>query len=416
MAMASACTAGGWRSPARTSVVPRGRRRRSRAAASAQRRAPASTRRAQRRARARHALAHSTERDRHRGRDRRHVAPGAAQALVGHGAGDAEHRLDRVQAHAFGPAAGAAKLRAWRSRNGSAPRKSASSASTTCARSKSYCGLQRAPERRARAVDGRASRARRVKRHAHLGMAGPRALHQRVRQRRARRLEQQAQPRAAIQSGWRQAIDRRAPVDRVGVTPRPARAIRIVELQDQRLLEDAAAAQAGRVFGVSLDLGRPPLVALDQQAGRVSVEHRRRRVDARDPRRQLRRLPHVGHDALRQRARAARARRQRQARAQQPRERRAAIELVGRLLRRSSPESHRWHGRAGGQAVDLRGRDGRVSDARVQVRRRRTAQRSACERSARDQVIDATAASGRRCGSGSRWQSRHQPMVSGATW
>ena len=56
-----------------------------------------------------------------------------------------------------------------------------------------------------------------------------------------------------------------------------ARAIGVVEVEDRRLREQVGRAEAGRVLGVALDLGRAPLVALSPagRAPRRAADHRR---------------------------------------------------------------------------------------------------------------------------------------------
>src|SRR6185503_3649075 len=50
------------------------------------------------------------------------------------------------------------------------------------------------------------------------------------------------------------------------------RAVGVVQPEERRLLYGVRGAEAGRVPGVPLDLGRPPVVALDQDAGPESPE------------------------------------------------------------------------------------------------------------------------------------------------
>ena len=90
------------------------------------------------------------------------------------------------------------------------------------------------------------------------------------------------------------------------VGPRPnfaevrdrARPIGIVEVENRRLREHIGGAAAARVIGVALDLGRPPLVALDEQPGADAAEGHRRRVVKRPARHDLLGLPDVWDDLL----------------------------------------------------------------------------------------------------------------------
>lgn len=52
---------------------------------------------------------------------------------------------------------------------------------------------------------------------------------------------------------------------------RGLRAIRIVEIEDGGLRDDAGGPQAGRVIGVALDLGRPAFIAANDHAGHVTA-------------------------------------------------------------------------------------------------------------------------------------------------
>ena len=137
-------------------------------------------------------------------------------------------------------------------------------------------------------------------------MAGLRPPEERVGERRARRLEQQAQRRPMVAAWHREAIENPPPLDRLGEATGAARAVRVVDLKHERLLEHTRGAQARGMLGVALDLGRPALVTFNQQPGRVAIEHRRRRVYVRDARRDVGWLPDVRHDLLGHLARAAR--------------------------------------------------------------------------------------------------------------
>ncbi len=65
-----------------------------------------------------------------------------------------------------------------------------------------------------------------------------------------------------------------------------------------RLREDVGGAEAAGMLGVALDLGRPPFVALDQQAGRHAAERHRGREEQRPAGDDLLGLPDVGDDLL----------------------------------------------------------------------------------------------------------------------
>ncbi len=77
------------------------------------------------------------------------------------------------------------------------------------------------------------------------------------------------------------------------------RAIGIVEAEDVRLAEHVGRPEALRVVGVALDLRRPPLVALHEDAARVAVVGDRGGEVERAARHELLRLPDVGEDLLR---------------------------------------------------------------------------------------------------------------------
>jgi hypothetical protein len=77
-----------------------------------------------------------------------------------------------------------------------------------------------------------------------------------------------------------------------------ARAARVVEVEQRRLLEGPDGAQAGRVGGVALHLGRAPLVAGHQDAGGQAVDRDRGGVGLGGARRDLHRLVHVRYELL----------------------------------------------------------------------------------------------------------------------
>ncbi len=127
-------------------------------------------------------------------------------------------------------------------------------------------------------------------------------LHLRREGRRGAAAGQEAQPCPALPLllGERLA-QRRAEVAPGPLLPQVQHGLRtvgVVEAEHVRLSEDVGASQARRVVGVAFDLGRPPLVALDQDAARVAVVAGRRREEERAARDELLRLPHVRQDLL----------------------------------------------------------------------------------------------------------------------
>ena len=85
-----------------------------------------------------------------------------------------------------------------------------------------------------------------------------------------------------------------------GVDPRLVRhhlrAVRVVEREDGRLGEGIGRTQAGRMVRIPLDLGRPPHVALDQDAAREPVRRDRRGEEQGLTRHDLLGSLHVRHD------------------------------------------------------------------------------------------------------------------------
>ena len=77
------------------------------------------------------------------------------------------------------------------------------------------------------------------------------------------------------------------------------RPVRVVEAQHVGLAEDVRRAQARRVVGVALDLGRPPLVALHEDPARVAIVARGGGEEEGPAQDELLRLPHVRQDLLR---------------------------------------------------------------------------------------------------------------------
>ena len=96
---------------------------------------------------------------------------------------------------------------------------------------------------------------------------------------------QQPQPVAAARQEPVAALvesrDETLPGIDLTITDDRLRAARIIERQDRRLHDRAGTAEAGRMVGVTLDLDRPRHLMGDQDAGRIAVLGRRRRVIAR---------------------------------------------------------------------------------------------------------------------------------------
>ena len=121
-------------------------------------------------------------------------------------------------------------------------------------------------------------------------------------QRRGRRRGQEAEARTlALGHGVRahgRLRQERPPGEPAGAGAQLLRAIVVVDAQHQALFERGGGAQRLRVVGVALDLGRAPLVALDEQAARVAVEAVRRREVQRVTRRDLFGPAHERDDLL----------------------------------------------------------------------------------------------------------------------
>ena len=88
------------------------------------------------------------------------------------------------------------------------------------------------------------------------------------------------------------------PGDRGAAAAQLLGAIVVVEPQDQRLLDGGGRAQRLGMRRVPLDLGRVPLVALDQEAAREALERVAGREVERVPGSQLLGAPHEGDDLL----------------------------------------------------------------------------------------------------------------------
>ena len=82
------------------------------------------------------------------------------------------------------------------------------------------------------------------------------------------------------------------------------RAIGVVEVEHRRLGDRVGGAEARRMLRVALHLGRPSLVALGQDAGRIAADHRRGREEERPSGHDLLGLLDVGNDLLERLARA----------------------------------------------------------------------------------------------------------------
>ncbi len=72
---------------------------------------------------------------------------------------------------------------------------------------------------------------------------------------------------------------RRGPAAGTAVLQHGLRPVRVVQGQYRRLRECVRGAEAGRVLGISLDLGRPPEMALDQEPGGVAGQRHRGRIE-----------------------------------------------------------------------------------------------------------------------------------------
>ena len=104
-------------------------------------------------------------------------------------------------------------------------------------------------------------------------VAGADLVHQRAHQRRALRQHEHPQALLGGQPGQQPGeVLARLRLAGAGGTLGP---VGIVELEHRALVDRGGAAQAGRVFGVALDLDRSALEALDHQAGGVAVDDHR---------------------------------------------------------------------------------------------------------------------------------------------
>ena len=200
------------------------------------------------------------------------------------------------------------------------------------------------------------------------------------------------------------------------------RAVRIVEAEHRRLDARARRAEGRWVRRVSLDLRRSPFVALDDQAVGAPAERHGRRVVEGDPGNDLLGWSHV-RDDLFDRAPARREPRERERGADEHHHvaaghpvgklrgalRELPLERVAELgsvldLRETSPigPTHRWH-----PEHSVGGWTGR---SRASCAARTWASRGGLH------FMLVTSERGRLLGPGSRWQSRHQLMLSGAIW
>ena len=113
------------------------------------------------------------------------------------------------------------------------------------------------------------------------------------------------------------------------------RSIGIVETEHGGLREDVGGAEAARMQRVAFDLGRPALVALDEQAGGHAAERHRGGEEERPAENDFFGLAHVGHDLFRRLPRARGEAAERERRAHQFQERPARHRIGDRLdLRR----------------------------------------------------------------------------------
>ena len=266
-------------------------------------------------------------------------------------------------------------------------------------------------------------------------------------QRRRRRMQEEPQSGATVLRAKRQRlVVLRGEEVAIGARHAPvqdhAGALRIVELQDGSLIEDAGASQAGGVLRVPLHLGGMTFAGGDEQTGREAVVHRGRGVVQRPSGQHLFGLPRVGQDLLvrllqasGERGEGGRGGEELHHLAAGGRPRVAGRELALRRERTvplldAAPLRARVTGCSGLRPPPVAGgarssvRDGerlqrwhvvqfvRVCTSYSCLRR---APRANCSLSPPAfQVIETTSSRGRRNLSGSRWQSRHQPMVSGA--
>lgn len=130
-------------------------------------------------------------------------------------------------------------------------------------------------------------------------------------QRRAGGLGEEAHAGAAVGRGLLahelgDVLGQRAQRARVGALAQHAGALRVVEGEQERLLEDARRALVDGVLGVALDLDRAAFTRGDEQAGGEAGERHAGRVVQRVARGDLRRRLRVRHHPLILRAGAAR--------------------------------------------------------------------------------------------------------------
>jgi hypothetical protein len=121
------------------------------------------------------------------------------------------------------------------------------------------------------------------------GEAGLHPAPERLQRRRARGLDEEAQPRPTVPLVLlrepREPRHERGARERPALPREPAEPGRIVEIEDRRLEDRVRAAAVRGVGGVALDLRRATLPARHDEPDRVAAPARRRRVRGRDARR-----------------------------------------------------------------------------------------------------------------------------------
>ena len=212
--------------------------------------------------------------------------------------------------------------------------------------------------------------------------------------------------------------DERVPGGRIVAEGELPGALRVVERQDGRLLERPQRAEARRMPRVALGLGRPPLVALDDHPDAGAAERHRRRVPGRHRRPHLGRRIHVRHDVL---GRAPAAPGRARQRGRRPEELQEAGGVTSGA--RSAPSGSSWSS----GASPARSRGPRHSGSSAALFNGGSPCNRGAARPARDHAelrlapavrssrsMSVIALWGRKRGTGSRWQSRHHCIVSGA--
>ena len=122
-----------------------------------------------------------------------------------------------------------------------------------------------------------------------VGKRGEDLRAQRFMERRSTRLDEKDQPRSAVLAKRRIRSphfgEKSIPRARAAEVLERARALRIVEVIDRRLLIDPRRAEARGMVGVPLDLDRPPLAAGHEEPHSAAADRHRRRVVKRQSRR-----------------------------------------------------------------------------------------------------------------------------------